>query len=87
MNINSATDYGYNQPFPPVRSFRVGDTFRLRCALGVYESRVMRPHRDIGYFETKVERWCEPVPAFREGFVGSIEVLSREAILSAIYSD
>lgn len=84
--MNDATDYGYNQPNPPIRSMRVGDTFRQRCTIGVYESRVVRSHRDPGYFETIVERWVTDVPEFRQGFVGSIEILSRYAIIKAIYA-
>jgi len=48
MTINSAADHGYTTE-PKPRSVRVGDTFRLKCALGIYESRVLRPHRDPGY--------------------------------------
>lgn len=85
--INSATDHGYNQPFPPERIVRIGDTFRMKCALGIYESRVLRPHRDIGYYETVFERWVTEVPAVRQGQVGGIEIMSRAAIIEAMYAD
>lgn len=85
MTIHSAADHGYSQN-PPERTARFGDTFRQRCALGVYESVVLRPHRDVGYFETKVERWVTEVPDFRQGFVGTIEILSRSAVVAAKYA-
>lgn len=83
MTIHSASDYGYTAgPWP--LTVRVGDTFRRECALGIYESRVARPHRDVGYFETVHVRWITEVPAFRQGFVGGIEIMSREAIMKAM---
>ncbi len=85
--INSATDFGYNQPFPPAREVRIGDTFRMKCALGIYESRVLRRHRDAGYYETVFVCWVTEVPAFRQGQVGGIDILSRAAILAAKYAD
>lgn len=86
MTINSAADHGYTME-PPVRTVRIGDIFRMRCALGVYERRVLRPHRDAGYYETVFTRWVSDVPEFRQGFVGGIEILSRKAILDAMYAD
>ena len=85
MTIHNAADYGYTTELPE-RTVRVGDTFRQRCALGVYESRVLRPHRDVGYFETVHVGWITDVPEFRQGFVGGIDILSRETILKAKYS-
>jgi hypothetical protein len=82
---NSAADHGYSNQ-PPPRTVRIGDTFRLRCALGVYESRVLRPHHDAGYYETVFERWVTPVEPFRQGKIGSIEILARSAILEAKYA-
>ena len=90
MTIYNAADYGYaNSGDDPVicRKVDIGDVFRLDCALGVYECRVLRPHRDAGYFETVFVRWVTEVPAFRRGFVGSIEVMSRENIIAAKYGD
>jgi hypothetical protein len=86
MTIHSAADHGYrSEPIPP--SVCIGDTFRLRCALGIYEARVLRPHRTPGYFETVVERWITEVPAFRQGFVGTLEIQSRGAILNAMRAE
>lgn len=85
MTIHSASDYGYTTE-TPVPTVRVGDTFRRRCALGIYESRVLRPHRDVGYFETVMERWITDVPEFRQGFVGSVDIVSRKDILAAKYA-
>ena len=84
MTIHSAADHGYSQPTPPVRDVRAGDTFRQRCDLGVYESRVLRPHRDAGYYETVFDHWVTDVPAFRQGFVGTIEIMATTAILAAM---
>ena len=85
--IHSAADYGYTTQ-PPARRVCIGDTFRSKCALGIYESRVLRPaYRNAGYYETVFERWITEVPAFRQGFVGSIEILSGAEILAAIYAD
>lgn len=85
MTIHSAADHGYTTEHPE-RTVRVGDTFRMKCALGIYEARVLRPHRDVGYFETVMERWITEVPAFRYGCrVGGIDILSRAAILTAKY--
>lgn len=86
MTINSATDHGYRSE-PAPRDVRVGDTFRRKCALGIYESRVLRRHRDPGYFETVHVRWITEVPAFRQGFCGSIQIMSRAAILAAMYAE
>ncbi len=82
--INSATGHGYfSEPKPKPLRVRVGDKFRLKCALGIYESRVLRPRPD-SCFDTVIERWVTDVPAFRQGFVGSIETLSRDTILAAV---
>jgi hypothetical protein len=62
---------------------RIGDTFEMECALGRYEGRVLRRHRDAGYFETVFARWLTPIEPFRQGFVGSIEILSHSEILAA----
>lgn len=85
--MNHAADYGYTTELP-VRAVRVGDTFRLKCALGIYESRVLRPHH-AGYFETVHERWVTEVPAaFGQRFdVGCIRIMSRADILTAMYAD
>jgi hypothetical protein len=85
MTIHNAADYGYTTE-PSDRSVRIGDTIRFECALGLYEVRVVRRHRDIGYFETTFDRWISEVPAFRQGFVGSIEVRSRTDLLAAKYA-
>lgn len=86
MTINSAADHGYTQD-PPQRDVRIGDTFRVRCALGVYESRVSRAHRSPGYYETVVERWITEVPAHCQSFVGGIDVMSHADIFQAKYAD
>ena len=81
--MNDARSHGfYSEPQP--LTVQVGDTFRRACAIGIYECRVLRRHRDAGHWETVVDRWVSDVPAFRQGFVGGIEVLSSAAILEAM---
>jgi hypothetical protein len=83
MTIHSAADHGYrSEPIPP--SVCIGDTFRLRCALGIYEARVLRPHRDSGYFETVFVQWVTDVPSFRQSAVGGIQIMHRNDILKAM---
>lgn len=85
MPINSAQDHGFNE-YPRPREIRKGAIGRFRCALGIYEARVLGPHRQEGY-ECVFVRWITPVESFRQGFVGSIEWHSRDNMLSAIYGD
>lgn len=86
MTIQSATDHGYTTQLPE-RTVRVGDIFRMKCALGIYETRVLRRHRDIGYFETVITRWISDVEPFRQSAIGGIEILSHSKILAAKYAD
>lgn len=87
MTINSAADHGYTTE-PPRRTISIGDTFRLRCALGTYELRVLRTARcDVDYLECVFTQWVTEVPAFRQGFVGSHETHSRTKALAAKYAD
>lgn len=85
--MHNVKDFGYPDGGQHVRDVRVGDTFRAKNALGVCEYRVLRRHREVGYFECVFERWITEVPAFRQGFVGSIEIRSRADILRLMYAD
>jgi len=80
MAIHNAPDFGYSpKPAPDVR---IGDLFRQRCAIGVSEHRVVRRHRDAGYFETVFVRWVTaPDHSCRHSARGSIEVRARRDIL------
>ena len=81
--MNDARAHGFESEPQPL-TVNVGDTFRRECALGIYESRVLRRHREAGHWETVMERWVTPVPAFRQGFVGGIEILPSAVILEAM---
>lgn len=75
MSIHSATDHGF------VRSpivVHAGDTFRRNSAMGIYESRVARRHRDAGYWETVIISGGHPA------LVGSIQVVAETDILAAM---
>ena len=91
MTIHNAADYGYTTSASgPVhtRDVRIGDHFRIRCAIGITEWRVLRRHRDAGYYETVCVRWVtEPDHPSRQSRVNSIEVRSRAAIIDGKYGD
>jgi hypothetical protein len=54
-----------------------GMTFRQRGACGVYRSRVRRPHRDAGYWETEILSGGHPA------LLGSIQIVAGHVIRSA----
>jgi len=84
MAINSASDHGYSAEPRPL-DVHINDLFRVRCALGISERRVLRPHRDAGYFETVFVRWVtEPDHLCRHSAKGSIEIMSRSAVIAAL---
>lgn len=84
MAIHSAADHGFRSEPAPLQ-VRVGDVFRTQCAIGISEHRVLRPHRDAGYFETAFVRWVtEPDHPCRNSAKGGIEIMSRRAILAAL---
>lgn len=85
MAIQSAADHGYRAQPEPLR-VRIGDVFRTRCADGLSEHRVLRHHRDVGYYETVFVRWVGGEKDYpgRNSLVGSIEVVSREKILASL---
>jgi len=84
MTIHSAADHGYfPEPAPP--TVRIGDTFRMSSASGIYEARVLRPHRDLGYFETVLDHWISGYGVEHlTALVGSIDIVSRREILKAM---
>lgn len=55
----------------------VGVTFRRNSAEGVYRSRVLRAHRDFGYWETQIIEGGHPA------LIGSIQVVSDRDIRQA----
>lgn len=65
MTIHSATDHGFTT-LPADRCVRKGDLFRLPSAEGLtyplvpYEMRVLREHRDYGYWEVVFESGGHP---------------------------
>jgi len=83
--MNNATDHGFNE-YPRPREVRRGDVIRLKCALGLYEVRVVGRHRQEGW-DCRFERWVTPVEPFRQGFVGSDEWHSHQTLLAAKYAD
>lgn len=83
---NSALDHGYGRETWD-RSMHISDHFRLRCALGVSEYKVLRPHSTPGHYECVMTRWITEVPEFRQSRVGSIQILPLQEILDAIYAD
>lgn len=80
-----ATDHGFHAE-PATLTIHAGDTFRIHCALGIAEYRVLRRYRYPGCsaWETVFERWLTPVEPFRQGFVGLIEVFTTDKILAAM---
>lgn len=54
-----------------------GVTFRQNSASGLYVSRVLRPHRDHGYWETVITEGGHPA------LVGSIQIVSTITIYRA----
>lgn len=59
------------------RVVKPGVTFRRDSACGVYRSRVIREHRDIGYWETEILEGGHPA------LIGSIQIVSGRDIYRA----
>lgn len=86
MTIHNAGDYGYSTE-PKPQTVEIGDTFRMRFALGIAEYKILRRHREAGHFECRFDRWVTEVPEFRQGFVGTLEVFDRQRILAAMNAE
>lgn len=57
-----------------------GLTFRLDSASGIYTSRVLRPHRNSGYWETEIIKGGHPA------LLRSIQVVAKTIIEAALNS-
>lgn len=57
---------------------KIGDRFTMTSAMGPYVSRVLRPHRDAGYFETVIESGGHPA------LLGSIQIEGWQSIAAAM---
>ena len=77
--MNSATDHGYNIDW----SINVGPGLecRQRSAWGLSAYRVLRRHRDHGYWETAITEFPD-----HPGLIGSIEIKSERDILADAYA-
>jgi hypothetical protein len=82
METSPAETIASQKPEPT--TVQIGDTFRMDCALGTYECRVARRHREAGHYECVQTRWLTEVPEFRNGFNGTIYVMARADILAAM---
>ena len=82
--MNNASDFGYPNGGERPISVRPNDTFRQHLALGIAEYRVVRRHRQAGYWEVVFSAWVTPVEAYRQGFVGTLDVMANRDILDAM---
>ena len=77
--MNSATDHGYNIDWSI--KVRPGLECNQRSAWGISTYRVLRRHRDPGYWETAITEFAN-----HPGLVGSIEIKSGREILADAYA-
>lgn len=76
--MHSATDHGYTHD-PAIR-VTPGLTCRANSGHGIYAYRVIRRHRDPGYWETVITEGGHPA------LLNSIQVLSETRILADAYA-
>lgn len=62
---------------PTAEVVKPGVTFRADSACGIYRSKVLRQHRDAGYWETQIIEGGHPA------LLNSIQVVSTGAIYRA----
>jgi hypothetical protein len=83
--MNSQRDYGYSIDGQPTIDWsikvRPGLECNARCAGGLYTYRVLRSHRDIGYWETVVTKGETP-----QCLINSIQIKSTKDILADAYA-
>lgn len=63
---------------------KTGTTFSHKSASGTARYRVLRPHRDAGFYETALVEWTDGYGAQAlQSLRGSIQVFPREEIEKA----